>query len=141
MYAHCFFGKYTHLTEMCTRLLPSAARYEEGIRDQMHREDGSHSSRKKRRRNRDAMSGGLEEIAEVLRPQNIEAAGKREEAESDRAKFLAVDAMDQSTKSLLSAIKDATHMLQSATSEEDIGLYKAVVTNLSEQLRTSTSQQ
>lgn len=61
-------------------------------------------------------------------------------AESERVKLLSVDAMAQSTKSVLYTIKDASDMLQDSVPVQDQILFKSVVDNLFEQPRKSTSQ-
>lgn len=56
------------------------------------------------------MRGGLENIADVLRPLNVEAFWKLEAAEIERSQYLAVDKMAMSKRTHFSAIKDARDM-------------------------------
>lgn len=80
-------------------------------------------------------------MADGLISLNIEAAGKREEAENEGAQYLAVDAIVKYSKRHLSEIKDASDMLRSSVTEQDQTLLKSVVKKLYGQLRESTTRQ
>lgn len=94
MYETRIFGKNTHLTEIDTGILLDSARYEEGFQETGNKDEGSSSSKNMGRRS-SSMRKGREEIADVLRIQKREAAGKWEEEDSYRAKCSHVGAMDQ----------------------------------------------
>lgn len=131
MYAFCFFGVNSHFEEMCTRLLPEDAQYHDNNSSSV----SSYENRRRRSRKRD-LSSGFDQIALALQFQNSQLALQTEKAELKRVKIMVTDAEAQSTKSILSALKDAQEM-HSLASGQDKPIFQKVIRKLINDLSTS----
>lgn len=144
MYLHCIIIDYPFLEDLSTRAVPSDCQWEEGSGThdigQTEFSDRSPSVSTKRKRGNRDNDDGLIEIAKALKVQNPGAVKETEEAERDRARDLATDAYAQSSKSLLSAIKDVKVMRNSASNEVEKDIYEDTLQDLLKQLKKHTNR-